>query len=105
MWGDKPYDKRISPVENILVSIGAIGEGFHNYHHTFPQDYATSEYGFVYFNLTKGFIDLMYLIGQVSDRKKMSSEMIAQRKKKTGNLATPTKLIEEVNFTAIEHDY
>ena len=23
-----------------------MGEGFHNYHHTFPYDYSTSEWGF-----------------------------------------------------------
>lgn len=32
MYGDKPYDKSIMPVENIYVSIAAMGEGFHNYH-------------------------------------------------------------------------
>ena len=35
--GNKPYDKRINPAQNLLVSFFALGEGFHNYHHTFPQ--------------------------------------------------------------------
>ena len=34
-----------SKTENLFVAFGAIGEGFHNYHHTFPQDYSTSEFG------------------------------------------------------------
>jgi stearoyl-CoA desaturase (delta-9 desaturase) len=63
MFGSKPYDKRINPAENILVSCQAVGEGFHNYHHTFPRDYAASEYGFHYFNVTKGFIDIMAFFG------------------------------------------
>ncbi len=63
MVGNKPYDTRIGPVENMFVSIQALGEGFHNYHHTFPQDYATSEYGIGHFNTTKGFIDLMAFFG------------------------------------------
>ena len=29
MWGNKPYDQHINPAENILVTIGAVGEGFH----------------------------------------------------------------------------
>jgi stearoyl-CoA desaturase (delta-9 desaturase) len=87
VWGWKPYDKRINPVENILVSLGAIGEGFHNYHHTFPQDYSTSEYGSVYFNFTKGFIDSMALIGQAYDRKKISPEQVLQRRMKYGDLS------------------
>ena len=86
MWGWKPYDKRINPVENILISMGAIGEGFHNYHHTFPQDYATSEYGWMYFNLTKGFIDLMAALGLVYDRNKISAEAVLQRRQRTGDL-------------------
>ena len=37
-FGMKPYDATIGPVENMSVSVLALGEGFHNYHHTFPQD-------------------------------------------------------------------
>jgi stearoyl-CoA desaturase (Delta-9 desaturase) len=33
MFGTKPYDKNIMPVENLSVSIAAMGEGWHNYHH------------------------------------------------------------------------
>jgi stearoyl-CoA desaturase (delta-9 desaturase) len=63
MFGYKPYDKDIAPRENKLISWMTIGEGFHNYHHTFPQDYATSEYGFHVLNFTKMFIDTMAFIG------------------------------------------
>ncbi|XP_074596623.1 stearoyl-CoA desaturase 2-like [Brevipalpus obovatus] len=67
MWGDRPYRKNIQARENILVSFGAFGEGYHNYHHTFPNDYATSELGWK-FNATKLFIDAMAMIGLVYDR-------------------------------------
>lgn len=30
-FGYKPYDRKIQPVENLIVSIGALGEGYHNY--------------------------------------------------------------------------
>lgn len=83
MWGDRPYDKSINPSENRFVSFWAMGEGFHNYHHTFPTDYAASEFGYD-LNLTKLFIDLLALVGWVYDRKLMSPEMIEQRKRKTG---------------------
>ncbi len=84
--GNKPYDKRINPSENLFVSINALGEGFHNYHHTFPQDYATSEYGWFYFNPTKGFIDLMAKIGLAYDRNKVSDETVLKRRTRTGDL-------------------
>ncbi|KAJ0410062.1 hypothetical protein ATCC90586_006455 [Pythium insidiosum] len=71
-FGYKPYDRNILPVENILVSIGAIGEGYHNYHHKFPSDYATSEWGITsgQWNPTKLFIDVCAAIGLASDLKR-----------------------------------
>ncbi|KAL5284328.1 hypothetical protein ACFFRR_006548 [Megaselia abdita] len=67
MYGNKPYDKTISPVENWAVSIAAMGEGWHNYHHVFPWDYKTGEFGEYYLNITTGFIDLMEKIGWASN--------------------------------------
>jgi len=84
-FGDKPYDKNIGPVENMLVSVLAIGEGFHNYHHTFPYDYGTSEWGFKY-NLTTVFIDCMAAVGQVWDRRKAKPDTVAARALRTGNI-------------------
>ncbi|KAE8591058.1 hypothetical protein XENTR_v10018298 [Xenopus tropicalis] len=84
MYGNRPYDQTINPRENPLVAIGAIGEGFHNYHHTFPFDYSTSEFG-LKFNITTGFIDLMCLLGLANDCKRVSKETIMARKKRTGD--------------------
>ncbi|XP_064639191.1 acyl-CoA desaturase 1-like [Lineus longissimus] len=81
--GMKPYDRFIKPAENMLVAFMAMGEGFHNYHHTFPQDYSTSEYGWK-INSTTMFIDFMAAIGQVEGRKKISKEIVMKRKERTG---------------------
>ncbi|KAG3083500.1 Stearoyl-CoA desaturase 5 [Phytophthora cactorum] len=71
-FGYKPYDRKLRAVENLIVAIGAIGEGYHNYHHKYPSDYATSEWGLLsgQFNPTKAFIDFMALIGQAYDLKR-----------------------------------
>ncbi|KAM3874184.1 stearoyl-CoA desaturase 5-like [Diretmus argenteus] len=84
MYGNRPYDKSINPRENWLVTFGAIGEGFHNFHHTFPFDYSTSEFGLRY-NPTTCFIDLMCWCGLASDRKKASVEMVQARRRRTGD--------------------
>ena len=84
MWGNRPYDQHISPSENMLVNLGAMGEGFHNYHHTFPSDYSTSEFG-MRLNLTTLFIDTMAWLGLADQRKKMSPEAVERRKKRTGD--------------------
>ncbi len=55
----------ISPAESIWTTVTAFGEGGHNYHHTFPQDYRTSEMKAL-FNLTKQFIDFFAYIGRQS---------------------------------------
>lgn len=85
LWGKKPYDKTMNPAENLLVAILALGEGFHNYHHTFPYDYATSEWGPTW-NITTCFIDFCAGIGLVYDRKQVSQEAISRVKKRKGEL-------------------
>lgn len=69
-YGYQPYDN-IPPRENWFVSLWAMGEGWHNWHHKFPYDYATSEFGVTsQFNPTKLTIDLLAKFGLVNDRKR-----------------------------------
>jgi stearoyl-CoA desaturase (delta-9 desaturase) len=69
-FGYHPY-KDIPPSENLFVSIIAGGEGWHNFHHTYPYDYATAEHNWwIQLNTGKMFIDFMYLIGQAYDCKR-----------------------------------
>jgi stearoyl-CoA desaturase (delta-9 desaturase) len=70
MFGDHPYDESW-PAENPLVSILSVGEGWHNWHHKYPFDYAASEYGIgTQFNPTKMFIDLCAKFNLVTKRKR-----------------------------------
>jgi len=82
-YGMKPYDRTIGPTENMAVSVLAMGEGFHNYHHTFPYDYSTSEWGFSY-NVTTIFIEAMAAIGQAYDLRRASEETVKARAARTG---------------------
>ncbi|XP_030048000.1 stearoyl-CoA desaturase 5 [Microcaecilia unicolor] len=84
LYGNRPYDKNINPRENTFVTFGAIGEGFHNFHHTFPFDYSASEFG-LRFNPTTCFIDFMCLLGLASDRKQAPRQMVMSRKERTGD--------------------
>lgn len=85
IWGSKPYDKGINPSENFSVVLATGGEGFHNFHHTFPQDYAASELG-LRFNPSKWFIDLCANLGLAYDLKTISKDTILKRRMRTGNL-------------------
>jgi len=80
-FGYRPYDVNISPVESVWTTVTAFGEGGHNYHHTYPQDYRTSEMSAV-FNFTKLFIDFFAAIGWAYDLKTISEESIARQQAK-----------------------
>lgn len=38
-WGDKPFCQEQSAVNNYILAFLTFGEGYHNYHHTFANDY------------------------------------------------------------------
>ncbi|CAO4367553.1 unnamed protein product [Caenorhabditis nigoni] len=82
--GWKPYTHSISSVENVLTTIVAVGEGGHNFHHTFPQDYRASEYSIKY-NWTRGLIDLAAAVGAVYDRKIVDDLVIRRQVQKEGS--------------------
>ncbi|KPJ02273.1 Acyl-CoA Delta(11) desaturase [Papilio xuthus] len=85
IWGNKPYDRTIKPVQSLPVSFVAFGEGFHNYHHVFPWDYRTAELGNNYLNLTTIFIDFFAKIGWAYDLKSVNDDMIKSRSDRTGD--------------------
>jgi stearoyl-CoA desaturase (delta-9 desaturase) len=85
IFGSRPYDKNIYPTESPTVAVLTGGEGWHNYHHTFPWDYKTGEFGKYRSNLTTGFLDLMAAIGWAYDLKTASEEMIMKRVNRTGD--------------------
>ncbi|VVC86810.1 unnamed protein product [Leptidea sinapis] len=85
IWGMKPYEKNIKPAQNLAVSFITFGEGFHNYHHTYPWDYRTAELGNNMLNMTTLFIDFFGWIGWAYDMKTVDDEIIRSRAKRTGD--------------------
>ncbi len=87
LWGGKPYDGHINPSDNMFVCVASIGEGWHNYHHTFPYDYATSEWG-PSINMTTIILDLMATLGLVYERKQVSQEAINRVRRRLGDISS-----------------
>ncbi|XP_026500290.1 acyl-CoA Delta-9 desaturase [Vanessa tameamea] len=83
LCGNKPYDRFIKSVENSMVSLAALGEGWHNYHHVFPWDYRTSELGRL--NLSTKFIDFFAKIGWAYDLKAATPSMILKKVNRSGD--------------------
>lgn len=89
-FGYRPY-KNIPPVESLITAVITNGEGWHNFHHTYSYDYATSEYGILsQINMSKLIIDFMWLIGQAYDLKRV----IIHRDAKNNIIETEFKMIK-----------
>lgn len=85
--GPKPYDKKFSASENKFWIICLLGEGYHNYHHTFPFDYRASEFsGLTSWNLSAWAINLWVKFGLAYDLQFASEEMIQKRILRTGKI-------------------
>jgi len=84
--GKRPYDKGQSATDNLAMVFLSFGEGYHNYHHVFPYDYRSGEFGDLgHYNLSAVLIDYAAKMGWVYDRKLVSPEMIARRVMKSGD--------------------
>jgi stearoyl-CoA desaturase (delta-9 desaturase) len=78
----------MNPVENYLISVIALGEGWHNYHHAFPSDYRAAEYG-VRYSITTFIIDLLAFLGLVYDLKETKADAVKIRALKKGDGSHP----------------
>lgn len=77
-WGDKPFSQEQSAVDNYFLSILTFGEGYHNYHHTFANDYRNGVRWF-HFDPTKWVIWGFSKLGLAYDLKKMSAYVIKKK--------------------------
>lgn len=69
----------MQPVESWFVSFLTLGEGWHNYHHTFPWDYKAAELS-MHFNPSASFIRMFEKLGLAYDLKSASPEMVINYK-------------------------
>lgn len=60
--GSQPYNRKFTPVDCPSVALLTMGEGYHNYHHAYPQDYRNG-FKWYHFDPTKWFIYSTSLLG------------------------------------------
>ncbi|XP_051174514.1 acyl-CoA Delta-9 desaturase-like [Leptopilina boulardi] len=89
MWGSKPYNRNIFPANNKIMNLFTLGDGLHNYHHTFPWDYKSAEFGFYQINFITFFIESFAKIGWTYDLKEPSKELIKMTCEKKGDGTHP----------------
>ncbi|PSN55195.1 Acyl-CoA Delta(11) desaturase [Blattella germanica] len=109
IFGNRPYNRNINPSENELVAVWSMGEGWHNYHHTFPLDYKAAELGNYGLNITTALIDMFSYIGWAYDLKQPSRHLVEQAVRKTGDGTYPqpyqTKDVSESNGDCSDHKH
>jgi len=74
-FGDQPFDDRRSARDSYLVSFLTFGEGYHNFHHEFPNDYRNGLW-FLAFDPSKWIIYFLSLFGLTYNLKKFSPNEI-----------------------------
>ena len=77
-WGTKFYSQEHSAVDNYLISLLTYGEGYHNYHHTFAQDYRNG-IRWYHFDPSKWLIWTLYKLGFAYDLKRVNNERIVRQ--------------------------
>lgn len=87
-YGRRPYTRSsCGPAENTLVSLLALGEGWHDWHHAFPDDYACAESDGVW-NPSKWCIDACAWVGLATNRKRAVKRW---KQRQESMLATPER--------------
>ncbi|GAB4180205.1 MAG: fatty acid desaturase [Wenzhouxiangellaceae bacterium] len=69
-WGWRPYSEANTAVDNPLVALVTWGEGYHNFHHAFQNDYRNG-IRWWHWDPTKWVINLLAWVGLVHDRRRV----------------------------------
>lgn len=77
--GEQNFDDRNTPRDHVITAFVTMGEGWHNFHHTYPNDYRNAVKWYQY-DPTKWLIMACRLFGLVSDLKQFSDLTIEQAK-------------------------
>jgi len=69
MWGSRPYTDATSARDNWVLAIVTYGEGYHNYHHLFQNDYRNGIHWWQY-DINKWFISVCAGLGLAKNLKR-----------------------------------
>jgi stearoyl-CoA desaturase (delta-9 desaturase) len=75
--GARPYDHACSARDSLFVALLSMGEGYHNYHHSFPADYRNGV-GKLQYDPTKWALYLLSGVGMASKLRRTPAPAIAR---------------------------
>jgi len=74
--GSKPYDRSTSARDFFLTALFTFGEGYHNFHHRFQNDYRNGVRSW-HFDPTKWLVFALSLVGATRNLRRVAAEKIA----------------------------
>lgn len=74
-WGLAPFADEHTPRDSVLTALLTFGEGYHNFHHEFPNDYRNAT-RFYQYDPTKWVIKALSYIGQTYDLKIFDDDIV-----------------------------
>ena len=77
-WGNKPFCQEQSAVNNFIISLLTFGEGYHNYHHCFANDYRNG-IRWYHFDPTKWMIWIMEKLGIATGLRRVDPYVIQKK--------------------------
>jgi stearoyl-CoA desaturase (delta-9 desaturase) len=75
--GSQPYGTRTTARDSFLVALATLGEGYHNFHHTFPTDYRNGVRWY-HFDPTKWIVWTLSRVGLTGKLKRIPAARLAQ---------------------------
>lgn len=110
--GRQPYSDKHSARDSHFLAFFNYGEGYHNYHHEFPNDYRNG-IRWYHWDPTKWLIHTLHTFGLAKNLKAVSAELIVKRKiamqqkrvQKAIINKTPSfaELVQQMSALAAEH--
>ncbi|HXV75844.1 MAG TPA: fatty acid desaturase [Candidatus Polarisedimenticolaceae bacterium] len=77
-WGSRTYSREHSAVDNYIIAFLTMGEGYHNYHHTFAADYRNGVRWY-HFDPSKWLVWGLERVGLATDLKRYDSVTIKKK--------------------------
>ncbi len=77
-WGDRPFCQEQTAVNNFILSVLTWGEGYHNYHHVFANDYRNGVRWY-HFDPTKWLIWTLSKLGWASELRSIDALTVKKR--------------------------
>jgi len=75
--GEKTFSDHHTAFDSVVTAVLTLGEGYHNYHHEFPQDYRNG-IKFYHYDPTKWMIRTLNYLGLTFDLKEISGEEVTK---------------------------